>query len=327
MSPVQPLSLLLAASLSFSVPAQMSLAATTAAVDDEEDAYKAAKKALEKANANANKDPKKHMSALADAIEAVEAFPRQLADDSDGARLLELASLNLSRALLRSGDRASAAEVMDDLLRKSAGEKLPVQRFGPTLVEFHDARVAALQVQGTAELQFKCEVSCRVLLDRRTVTSRSGELYLGSYEIAIESMDGSLPAEEQTIELDEAGTVLMVRYPMAGLEVEEEEGPPPRIMPRWAEGLLIGVGVAALGTASGLLAMDGRCVGGVPPVDGNGAVCPQLFETGAIGATVLGVGAAMLGAGVVTLTVDERRLRADADERELEAMIHWRVNF
>lgn len=305
------------------MPAQMAL---VVGPGDGDVAYAEALDELDAANTKVNNDPEEHIEALADAIEAVESFSRQLADDEQGSDLLELASLNFARALLRVGRRADAAEVMDELLRKSLDSELPVERFGPTLVEFHAARRAALQVDGTAEVEFECEVDCRVLLDRHAVSGSVGPLYLGSYDVVIESADGSLPPETQRVELDSSGEVLTVRYPMAGL-VEEEVAPPKsdRLMPRWAEILMTTVGVGAVGAASGLLAIDGRCAGGLPPVDDNGVPCPRLVETTAAGATMLGLGAALLTAGALTLTIDELKTRSGKSEHQ--AMIHWRMRF
>jgi hypothetical protein len=289
--------------------------------------YEAALHELDAANDAVNDDPDENLARLADALAAMEPFPRQLANHADGARLVELATLNLARALLRAGDRARATEIMDELLRRSAGKQLPVQRFGPTLVGFHDARVAALTQAGTAGIEFECEVSCEILLDRREVTSRSGPLYLGTYVVEISSEDGSLPPERQVITLDEPGVVETIRYPMAGLELDDEAPAVidvPRLVPRWGEVILTVVGAGMVGASAVLLALDGTCPGGGAPIDDMGNVCPNLYETTAVGATLLGFGSAVMTTGIVLLSVDEVQTRRG---RRPQATLSWRVRF
>ena len=320
--------LALSAALLTALPVHLSGVAAAALIDDDAD-YEAAIEALDQANTKVNSDPEKHMAELADALEALADYSRQLANDSDASRLVTMATLNLTRAMLMAGDRAGAEQTMDELLRRSPGETLPVQRFGPTLVEFHDARVAALRQLGTAELQFDCEISCRVLLDRHTVTVRSGPLYLGEYDVTIESQDGSLPPEHHEVTLDEAGTVVMLHYPLAGLskpdEAPAERVPASRLAPRWAEIVLAIVGAGAVGAGSAMLALDGRCPGGGDPIDDAGTICPNLYEMSAIGAATLGLGAVVMTTGVVLLSVDE--VQAKNGREGQQVMLHYRVNF
>jgi hypothetical protein len=290
--------------------------------------YGAALVALDDANRKVNSDPETHMAALADAIAALRGFSRELADDEDGSQLLELATLNLARALLRVEDRAGAVEVMDDLLRRGAGTELPVQRFGPTLVEFYEARLDVLTRAGTAEIQFECALSCRVLLERRAVKTRSGPLYLGAYDVLIESSDGTLAPERQVVTLDEPGAVVVLRYPLAGLEPiidEDEPASTPRLAPRWAEVLISVVGAGAVGAGAALLAIDGRCPGGGDPINDAGELCPTLYETTAGGAVAMGLGGLALGGGLVLLTVDE--IQTAPGRKDHQAMLSWSVRF
>jgi len=290
--------------------------------------YEADLAELDAANDAVNDDPDHNLGRLADALAAMDPYPRQLANHPDGSRLVELATLNLVRALLRAGDRTAASELMDDLLRRTAGKQLPVQRFGPTLVGFHDARVAALTEVGTAGIEFECEVACEVLLDRREVMSRSGPLYLGTYSIQISSEDGSVPPERQDLTLAEPGATVTVRYPMAGLEPETDGGAEvatlPRLVPRWGEVVMTVVGAAMVGASGVLLGLDGTCPGGGDPIDDAGRVCPNIYETTAVGATLLGVGAVVMTTGVVLLSVDEVQTRRG---RQTQATLSWRVHF
>ena len=321
-------SLILVGSLVSSVPVHLAGDALIALEPAATTEYEVALSELDEANTAVNNDPEANLGRLADALETMSAYPRQLANHNDGTRLVELATLNLARALLRADDRAGATEVMDDLLRRSPDKKLPIQRFGPTLAEFHDARVSTLAEGGTAELQFKCELSCQVLLDRRTITSRSGPLYLGTYSVEILSEDGSLPPERQEVTLDEPGMVLMLRYPMAGLEPTDDEPPPvispPRLAPRWAEVLLSVIGAGVVGAAGAVLALDGTCPGGGDPIDDAGRVCPNLYETTAAGAVMLGLGTAVMTTGMVLLSIDEIQTRRG---RQHQAMLHWVMRF
>jgi hypothetical protein len=306
------------------------LSSTTYSFAGPEQDVRAALEQLEQANKRVNNDPEAHLDALASAIARVEEFPEQLADDAQASELLDLATLNLVRALLRADRRAEAAERMDELLRRSVQTELPVQRFGPTLVDFHDARVDALRKLGTAQLEITCAVECEVLLDRHEVGPRPGVLYLGTYELAITASDRSLPTERHTITLDTPGERIELAYPMAG----SREAPPApqlvtgsyrRVAPRWAEVLLMIVGAGAVGASGALLALDGRCTDGAPPVDANGIICPRLYEATAAGAIALGLGATALTSGMVLLSVDE--VRSKAGQRGSQAVLSVRLRF
>ena len=289
--------------------------------------YEAALAELGEANDAVNDDPDENLERLSTALAAMDSYSRQLANHDDGTRLVELATLNLVRAMLRAGDRDGATRLMDELLRRSPGRQLPVQRFGPTLVGFHDARVAVLTEEGTAGLRFECEVACKILLDRRTVRSRSGPLFLGTYTIEIASEDDSLPPERQVVTLDQAGATETIRYPMAGLEDNGQEDdfvPMPRLAPRWAEVLMTVAGFGAVAASGVLLALDGTCPGGGDPIDDAGRVCPNLYETTAAGALMLGFGAAVMTTGVVLLSVDEVQTRRG---RQTQATLSWRMKF
>ena len=115
---------------------------------------------------------------------------------------------------------------------------------------------------------------------------------------------------------------------MAGLE-DDGSGVPdivpiPRLVPRWAEVLMVVVGAGAVGASGALLALDGTCPGGGDPIDDAGRVCPNLYETTAAGAVALGLGSAFMATGVVLLTVDEVQTRRG---RQTQATLSWRMRF
>lgn len=298
--------------------------------------YEGAVAAVDEANIAVNRDPEANLAALEQAIDQLLAFGPQIAADPKGREALDLSLLNLARALLLTEAKDRASEVMDAVLLTAHDRKLPVKRFGPTLVDFHDNRRRALEGQGTASILVNCRVSCRVVIDEQAATASSGPLYLGSHRVWIEAADGSAEPERHTIELDTAGVTEVVSYPakanddecvsVAPVAVVEPPAPPPppkRMLPRWAEigVMVIGAGAAVAGGV--LMGLDGHCPGGLDPM-ADAAQCPELYEGTVSGLVAIGVGSALLVTGSVMLSVDEVRL---GNETGRQAMVTWRMRF
>jgi hypothetical protein len=295
--------------------------------------FEAALAAVEQANLAVNNDPEANHPSLAAAIEQLSSFGPQIAANPKARETLDLSLLNLARALLLTGDEAGAAKVMDEVLRSAHGRKLPIKSFGPTLVEFHDARRAVLDEQGTAAIQVQCRVSCRVVIDAQAATTDSGPLYLGPHRVFIEAVDGSVPAVDLTRDLGEAGTTEVIHFPEAEPTCDQPapvvappQAPPPapkRILPRWAEISVAAIGVGAAVAGGVMLGLDGKCPGGRDPV-ADAQQCPTLYEGTVPGLVAIGIGSALLVVGTVTLSVDEVRI---GKERGRQAMLNWTVRF
>ena len=286
--------------------------------------YRRAVADVDEANIAVNRDPEANYPQLAEALEHLAQYEAELGEDVDTRELLVLSMLNLARAQLLAGDAAAAAETMDEVLRATPGQSLPLERFGPTLAEFHDERRAELDRLGTAEIQVECEVSCQLLVDEQPMAEESGPLYLGTYRVWIRATDGSVPAERHEIELDHAGGVEVVRFPAAGLPPVEKDEPAvrQRILPRWAE---LGVAIFGVGAVVGggvALAFDGRCTNGGDPSDPVG--CPSLFESTGAGLTAIGLGGVLALTGGVMLVVDEVRVGRN---RGQQLSLAWTIRF
>jgi hypothetical protein len=298
--------------------------------------YEGAVAAVDEANIAVNRDPEANLAALQQAIDQLLAFGPQIAADPKGREALDLSLLNLARALLLTEDKDRASEVMDAVLLTAYDRKLPVKRFGPTLVDFHDNRRKALEGQGTASIVVNCRVSCRVVIDEQSTTSGSGPLYLGSHRVWVESADGSTQPERHTIELDTAGVTEVVNYPaesdddceiVAPVPLVETPAPTPsgpkRVLPRWAEIGVMVIGAGAVVAGGVLMGLDGNCPGGLDPM-ADAAQCPTLYEGTVSGLVAIGVGSALLVTGSVMLSVDEVRL---GKETGRQAMLTWRMRF
>ena len=283
--------------------------------------FEAALAAVEEANIAVNNDPEANLAGLAAAIEQLSSFGPQIAADPEAREALDLSLLNLARARLLSGDEAGAAEIMDQVLRSAYDRKLPIARFGPTLVDFHDQRRALLDERGTAAIQVQCHIACRVVIDARPTTTDSGPLYLGVHRVWIESLDGSVPAVEHAIELSEAGATEVLHFAVIEPKCEPPPAPPPappppepkRMLPRWAEISVAAIGVGAIIAGGVALGLDGKCPGGLDPI-ADADRCPQLYEGTVPGLVAIGIGSALLVAGGVTLSIDEVRVGARIDE-------------
>lgn len=294
--------------------------------------YQEALAAVDEANLAVNKDPEANLAALADAIAELRDHDLALALDPAGREALDLSRLNLARALLLTGAEDRAREVMDEVLRGAAGRELPVDRFGPTLVAFHQRRLAALAAAGTAAIQVRCRISCRVILDARPATADSGPLLLGEHRVWIGAADDStsLPVDEHIVELREAGVTTVVEFPSEAQVAPEPVAPIPiaptqarqRILPRWAEIGVTVIGLSAVIAGGIALGFDGKCPGGGDPSDP--IRCPQVYESTVPGFLAIGFGSLLTIAGTVTLSIDEDRL---ADRRGRRATLNWQMRF
>lgn len=298
----------------------------------DDSSYAAALAEVEAANVDVNRDPKGEYPALEAAVERLTGFAPQLAGDEAGRELLALALLNLARARLLDGDEAGAAAKMDEAIRFARGRELPIDRFGPTLAEFHEGRRNALKAGGRGEIQVDCATDCVVLIDGQSSGASSGPLYLGSYRVYVEDSEGKLGAERHEINLDQSGEVVTIAYPRVAAEpaerrplpvVRDSTSAPGRILPRWAEISVMVVGASALAAGGVLLGFDGRCPGGLDPV-ADAADCPEVYESSTSGFVALGLGAALLATGTVVLTIDEVR---GARQRGTRAMLSWQMRF
>jgi hypothetical protein len=298
--------------------------------------YEGAVAAVDAANIAVNRDPEANLATLEQAIDQLLAFGPQIAADPKGREALDLSLLNLARALLLTEATDRAAEVMDAVLLTARDRKLPVKRFGPTLIDFHDERRKALDELGVGSILVHCRVSCRVVIDEQLATSSSGSLYLGRHRVWVEAADGSAAPERHVIELGTSGVTEVVYYPTESDEdceliapvpvVQAPISPPPaakRVLPRWAEIGVMVIGAGAVVAGGVLMGLDGNCPGGLDPM-ADQAQCPELYEGTTSGLVAIGVGAGLLVTGAVMLSVDEVRV---GKETGRQAMLTWRMRF
>ena len=290
----------------------------------DEAAYQTALDNLRTAQKMANDDPVSGSSQLSDALTELQAYPSLLAADPEGQRARIMAQLSLARALLAAGKAERAREVMDEAIRTARGDPLPAANFGPGLAALHGERQGVLDKQGHGALDIECKIACRVIINERPTDPTTDDLLLGSYRVWVEARDGSQAPVMTTIELEHDGQVASLDY---GRVVDDNPDVPPkrgskRLMPRWAEVVLMSAGAAAIGTGAALWAIDGRCPGGADPNDVD--ACPNVYITKTAGIATLAAGGAVLLTGTIMLTVDEVRVNK---RRGNQVALTWTLRF
>lgn len=104
--------------------------------------------------------------------------------------------------------------------------------------------------------------------------------------------------------------------PPPACEPEPPPPPPPprkRMLPRWAELTGLAAGVAVIASGASLWSVDGKC----RPLGEELRDCPRLWESTAAGASLVGIGAAVVITSTVLLIVDETRTGKRGQERRV----------
>jgi hypothetical protein len=304
---------LLVALLSFSPPGEGTeppAPRVEAATNANSAGYTDALERVRTAQQMANDEPERGVVALRDALQLLQEFGTLLAKDPEGQDVRTMAQLTLTRALLAIDDADGAREAMDEAIRTSRGDPLPVKSFGPGLTALYRERTGVLGKLTTGTIEVECLVACRVYINERPAPQRTDKLFPGSYRVWIESIDGSQTATKHLVDVV-ASAVATFEF---GTAPQEPDGPDPRpdkpkherIMPRWAEIVLMSAGAAAIGTGAALWAIDGSCPDGADPSDT--VACPDVYITKTAGITAVAAGGAVFLTGTVLLTVDEVRI-------------------
>ncbi len=313
------------AALAFEPPAGEAGEAPPPKLDGDEAGYAEALAKVREALNKANEDPAFGAAPLRDALAVLRQYAPRLATDIEGQELRTTAQLSLARALLAAGDADGARDAMDEAIRTSRGDPLPTKNFGPGLAALHRERDGVLGKQGAGVLEIDCRVPCRVFVNERPAGQRIDALVPGSYRVWIEASDGSEAPVDKLVTVERDG---VAELGFGTRKIDEDPRPPtretkPRLLPRWADVLIMSAGVAAIGTGAALWAIDGRCPGGADPNDTE--ACPQVYITRTAGIATVAVGGAVLLTGTVLLSVDEVRT---ADNRRAQAVtLSWQMRF
>jgi hypothetical protein len=305
---------------------------------EQTDEYAQSVAALERALIEINTDPADGIESLRAALVALQQHAPQLAIDADALELRTMAELALARALLASGDPKAAAEAVDEALVGLDGASLPVEQLGPSLGALVEQRREALAARGHARLRVRCTVPCRVFVDERiSLANETGGVAVppGQHRVWVESEEAE--PLRTTVTLAEADAAVTLAYPEVSTvvpapEVIEHEPDRrrrralaqqgPRVAPRWFEVSALVLGSAAAVAGAVLWALDDKCPRGADPND-LGA-CPQLYDTGVAGISLVAAGAGTALLGGVLLGIDASRL-GDRNARELA--VTWTARF
>lgn len=287
-------------------------------------AYERALAALDEAMIVANTDPEQGIVLLARALAALHQFAPLLATDRAARSQRSLAHLALARAKLALGDEQGAEASIDDALRELGDVELPLDALGPTLAGRVEARRYTLAERGEGRVRVTCSSPCMVWIDEHEADAALQPeglvLLAGSHRVWLEDPQ-RVAVERREFEVV-GGRSTELRYPSEASSQPDVPAPtlhdaPPRssrspaararVMPRWAELLGGGLGLAALAGGATLWAIDSTCPGGASPSDVE--ACPSLYDTRSAGITSVALGSALLVGTLALLAVDERRVR------------------
>lgn len=323
---------LLAALLSFSPPAtaagEPAPSTTEPPAPQLQDAnaeYQTALARVETAMKMANEDPASGSTQLRDALNLLQGFAPQLAKNPEGQELRTMAQLTLARALLATNNADGARQAMDEAIRTSRGDPLPTKNFGPGLTALHREREGVLQKQGTGSIDVVCNVPCRVFINERPTQQRTEGLVPGTYRVWIEANDGSEDGLQRQVAIESDGQAIKLEFGRVVAPPEEDVPPPKpkkdRVLPRWADVLLMSAGAIAVGTGATLWAIHQKC----PDLsNARASQCPEVFLTRTAGIITVAGGGALLLTGTVLLSVDEVRV---ANQRGTQASLAWTFRF
>ena len=302
------------------------------------DEYAEAVAAVERAIIEINTDPAIGIESLRAALIELREHAPQLAVDARALELRTMAELALARALLASGDPEAAAAAVDAALEGLGGAPLPVDQLGPSLGALVEDRREALAARGQATLRVECAVPCRVYVDERiTLANESAGVMvpLGQRRVWVES--GEAEPLRTTLTLGDPDTAITIEYPEVSavapapelIEAEPQRrqrrsltDKGPRVAPRWFEVSALVLGSATAIAGAVLWALDDKCPRGADRND-LGA-CPQVYDTGVAGISMVAAGSGTALLGAVLLGIDASRL---GDRRERELAVTWTMRF
>lgn len=322
---------LFAALLSFSPPAVVAIEPSPSEVPPPQmqpakAEYQAALDRVRTAMKMANEDPSSGSTQLRDALQLLQGFAPLLATDPEGQELRISAQLTLARSLLATDNAEGAREAMDEAIRTSRGDPLPSKSYGPGLAALHREREGVLEKLGAGAIEIECHTPCRVYINERPTQSRTEGLVPGNYRLWIEATDRSEPLVQRLVRIESDGHVFELEFGKVRIDPQEEPKPEPklakpRLLPRWADVLLMTAGVAAIGTGATLLAIHAKCPDLSSARDG---LCPQMYVTKTAGIITIAAGSAVFLAGTITLSIDESRV---ANQRNTQASLVWTFRF
>lgn len=318
---------LLVALLSFAPPGEAATEPPApnieAATDANPDGYADALERVRTAQQMANDEPERGVVQLRDALQLLQEFGATLAKDPEGQDVRTMAQLTLARALLAIEDADGARQAMDEAIRTARGDPLPVKSFGPGLTALYRERSGVLGKQTTGEIAVECLVACRVYINERPTSQRTEKLIPGSYRVWVESTDGSEMAIKLVVDVAEV-EVEALKFGTAAEIPEDGPDPrkPKRIMPRWAEVVLMSAGAVAIGTGATLWAINYKCPDFSDPL--ADPQCPRVYTTKVAGIATVAAGGLVFLTGTVMLTVDEVRI---GRARGNTVALNWTLRF
>lgn len=272
----------------------------------------AAVEALVAAEAQATESPETAEGPLLAALRGFGDVAPLVSGDAGAQEARTFALLALARTRLVLGTPDAAAAALDEALVTVRSGALPVEQFGPALMQLHEERAAALAPLATASLAVRCSVPCLVLVDEQPFPAA---LPPGIHRVWVEALAHGLPVQREELRLMPGSTVELVyevEAPAPEPEPPVSEPAPRRILPRWASVLGVAAGVGSAAAGGVLVGVDHRC----PDLsDPRELACPRILNTDAGGWALFGVGGAVAITAAVILAIDEVRARRARRDR------------
>lgn len=268
----------------------------------------AAIEALVAAEAGATESPETAEGPLQDALAAFAEVAPLVSDDARAQEARAYAMLALARTRLVLARPGDAEAALDEAIATVRDRPLPIEQFGPAMMELFAQRTAARAAMPLASLAVRCAVPCRVLVDEQPF---SDSLAAGDHRVWIEALAPGQPVLRRELRLA-PGESVELTYQIRAPEPEPEPpvatppAPPRRILPRWASVLGLAAGTGAVAAGGALVGVDHRC----PDLsDPRQVPCLRILNTDAGGFALLGVGGAVAITAAVILAIDEARAR------------------
>lgn len=286
-----------------------------------------------------NSTPERAIEMLSVALDGMQQFPSELAEDADTLAQRDFALYALAFAYFASDDDDAAALAMDEAIRTTRGREVPLALFGPAFAQLHARRREALAALGTARIIVQCS-DCTVVLDEAPATRTSEPLILGEYRVTVIEGDEVRSVAVVLTLADEDHTITMLGHAApppvvprssqpehAGERIDTNPAEPARTrdrrLPRWAGITGTAIGIAVLVAGGIILSFDGRCPNRADPVL-HPSDCPKVYDAKPAGYSLLAAGAATTVTFGVLLTVGEVRQRRAGGSR---VMLHHTLRF
>lgn len=324
-------------------PVKSSVAGMAAPPEERKQILRARVEVLELAMSFASEDPERAIEHLQRALEGIEEFAPEIADNHKLQRTQRFAMLTLASTQIYSGLSSEASATLRALFRVDPPSARELKRFGPALREAASKVQNSMQSLAVGKIAVKCSKPCDVYVNERRLSHLS-RLALGEYRIHVRDVAQKRPPLETRVELKRGGEEIKLRFgdrtyakqkvkkqardrasqsgvmqplryhppelkpPIPLIDTKPVPQPASRIAPLWLEvtGMVVGGGLAGGGVY--LWWLHDQC----SKTDVTQYECVEEFRTKPGGIAMLASGGLIFTASVIAALVDYRVQRSKA---------------